>query len=420
MNSTFLILILATVAAIAVLLAQRARLSLLTVFFIALPYPLAINGGGHQGNVCAADVLIGIGLVTLLGRSRLRLGAAGQAVIAFLIVATTSSLLASPPEEIALGLGRMVLVTLAPLLIFANMSDPVRELRQGLTAYCLSTAVLAGFSFFAFATHGIGASMHVLGINKNSQGPIFGTAVAITFAAITAKTFRTQRAVMYAYGVLAACSVGLLLCLSRGGWVGTGCGLMVVIWCTGRIRTAVYGSIILVPVIAAIWSVLPAKKIAYATNISPNSYVLRTRFESMHIVMESFEANPILGVGIGLERKVEPHDVLILALGETGIAGLITFLLMVGMGAATLVKAMRRFPKNDPARALMVAALAGFAVYHVQTLIDVYWRRGVGALSWACVGTAVALTATQLRQRRRHALTSAVHRPRKIAAQAAE
>ena len=52
---------------------------------------------------------------------------------------------------------------------------------------------------------------------------------------------------------------------------------------------------------------------------------------------------------------------------------------------------------RDPNRTLMVAALAAFTVYHVQTLLDVYWRRGVGALSWARVGEAVAVTSGAVR-----------------------
>ena len=398
MDPTVLYLIGGCGLAIGFLMASRAGLSLLTLFFLALPFPNSIIGEGGAGNISASDVLAGLALVVLFGSSQVRLGGAGQAVVAFLSVATVSSVMGSPAKEVALGLGRMGLVTLVPLLVFANASDPVRRLRQGLIAYCLSTAVLGCCSMYFFATGGIVASMYTFGIHKNALGPIFGSAVVITFAAITTGTFSVRRHMTTAYGVLAACAVGLLLCLSRGGWVGTAAGLLVVMACTGRFKPAMIMALLLVPLLAAVWSLLPEDKVEYATNVSTDSYVLRTRLDSMGQALEAFKSNPVLGVGIGLERRVEPHNVFVLTLGETGIAGLMAFTFMVGTGAFTLLRAVRQYQSNNPDRAVLLAGLGAFAVYHVQTLIDVYWRRGVGALSWACVGTAVAVTATQVRR----------------------
>lgn len=393
MDRSFLIIVGVSFASVGLMVALRSGVSILTLFFLALPFPLALGGEQGAGNVSASDAIVGLATVTLLSQSRFRLGGAGQAVMGFLSIAALSSLLSNPFREVTLGLGRMFLVTVVPLVILASVADPLYELRRGLIAYCISTTVLAGISMMSFAVGGIEASMYTLGINKNSLGPIFGTAVVILYVALTTNPFQDRRRLTIVYGMLGACSIGLLLCLSRGGWVGTGASLMVVLLLTGRVKPAIIGAVFLVPLLAVVWSKLPEERVSYATNISTDSYVLRTRLDSMGQAMDAFKSSPVLGVGIGLERRVEPHNVVILTLGETGVAGVAAFATMVGTAVWTLLTAVRRFRTGDPRRALMLAALGTFTVYHVQTLIDVYWRRGVGALSWACVGTAVAVLA---------------------------
>jgi uncharacterized membrane protein YphA (DoxX/SURF4 family) len=365
-----------------------------TLFFILLPFPISIFGEIGEGNISVSDLIIAALLFTMLGRGKWRLGGVGQAGIVFLLAATCSSLLSTSPEHVALGLGRMALVTIGPLLLFANADDPIRELRRGLTAYCISGVALACCSIFVFARGGIEASISTLGINKNAQGPIFGSAVVIVLAGLMTNTVARGRKRLIAYITLAFNSVGLLLCLSRGGWVGTGAGILVVLGFTRRVKAALLAGLMLVPLLAAVWSLLPEDRVEYATDISPNSYVMRARFDAMAVAMDAFWSNPALGVGVGLRRTVEPHNVIVLTLGETGLAGLATFCLMVGAGVMTLLAALRRLQQAAPERAVMLAALAAFAVYHIQTMIDVYWRRGVGALSWACVGVAVAVIQT--------------------------
>ena len=396
MDHSFLIVIAASAAVVGISLAQRAGVSILTAFFLALPFPLALGGEQGSANVSVSDVLIGVALVTLLSRSHFRLGRAGLAVLGFLGVATASSMLATSLREIILGIGRMVLVTFVPLLVFANATDPLRELRRGLIVYCVGCTVLAGISLMTFATGGIEASMYTLGINKNSLGPIFGTAVVAAFTAVMTGWPRTRGRLVATYAVLASSAVGLLLTLSRGAWAGTAAGLAVTMFVTGRVKPAILGTGLLVPVLAAVWSHLPKERVEYATDVSFGAHTMQTRLDSIGKALDEFRSSPVLGVGIGLERRVEPHNVVILTLGETGIVGLVMFATMLTTGAGTLLAAVRRFRPTDPDRALMVAGLAAFTLFHVQTLLDVYWRRGVGAMSWACVGAAVAVTSAPM------------------------
>ncbi len=76
---------------------------------------------------------------------------------------------------------------------------------------------------------------------------------------------------------------------------------------------------------------------------------------------------------------------------------MVAFATMIVAGAGTLYHGVKRFKPDDPERAVLLSGLAAFVLYHVQTLLDVYWRRGVGAMSWACVGVAVAVNAGALR-----------------------
>ena len=389
MFDTITIILALGAVGLAIVLARQAGISMLTLLFVVLPFPVSIMGEGSAGNISPADVVATVAAIGLFQRRKLIFGGAGQAILLLLIVATFSSVFTSTQAELAFGIGRMGLLTLVPMLLLANAKQPMIELQRGLIAYCLSVSVLSGFSLYAFLAHGIDASMQTLDINKNGQGSIFGAGVVIAFAALMTRFFRQKNKIALTAFCLSASAVGLLLCLSRGGWVGTLIGVIIVMVCTKRTWPAVAAAVIFVPVIAAVWSNLPEDRKEYATDVSPDAYVLKTRFNSMEQVLDIFRSNPIFGVGVGLERVVEPHNIVVITLGEMGIVGLCAFCIMVGAGIVAVIGAMRRAPPDSREHAVMIAGLAVFAVYHIQTLIDVYWRRGVGALSWAGVGAAV-------------------------------
>lgn len=385
---------------LAILLLMRRPELLPLVYMAMLPFPLAIGGEAGSGNVSVADCIAGFGLlVQLCCNTRWRFSRVDAAIIAFLSIAGLSACLSDGYSEALLGLGRMALVTLVPVMLFENLQLSTAQIRNCLVAYCAAAAALGLASIYYFITQGFQGSMYTLGINKNAMGPIFGTAVVVLFSGVTSGMF-SRRQKRFVLPMLGLSGIGLLLCLSRGGWVGTAVGMMVVMLIGRRFKPLIIFTIVLAPLLTFMWTLLPTEAVDYATDISPDNYVIKSRLDASQVSMDEFARNPILGAGIGLRRRVEPHNVFVLTLGETGVLGLTTFVVMVGTAIYTFVVSLRRNKQAGELWQIVLAGTAGFTVFHVQTLVDVYWRRGVGSFGWACLGMTLALAVPSTARRR--------------------
>ena len=106
----------------------------------------------------------------------------------------------------------------------------------------------------------------------------------------------------------------------------------------------------------------------------------------------------MVGVGIGLRKRVEPHNVLILTLGETGILGLVGFLGMFAGGFYTFYLALKWARGNLPATQIVLIGTSLFLVSLLHGMMDVYWRRGVGLMGWACVGMSIYVSILMSKQ----------------------
>ncbi|HWE93425.1 MAG TPA: O-antigen ligase family protein [Tepidisphaeraceae bacterium] len=362
----------------------------LILLFVMLPFPKPIGGETSAGNLCPADVMALLALAALLvHQPTLRFGPAGLPLLLFFIVCITSSIL-NPTAFPWLALVRMVLATGIASLLFAGPHLKLATFHRCMVAYLIGCGVLAGLSVITFLTSGIRASMSTLDLNKNALGPIFGCGVVVAMAYRLVYPLE-RKARMQVTFCLIACVIGQTLTLSRGSWIATAGALLLLLLLTGRIQTFVLGLILTVPLIFAIWSVLPEEAAEYATNVSSDAYVIRTRLDAIDIALNVFQHNPIFGVGLGLRRIVEPHNVLISTLGETGVVGLAGFLGICISAGYTFWRAAGATKGDARSSALVFAGAAVFFVSTVHGLMDVYWRRGVGFMGWACVGMAVHL-----------------------------
>jgi O-Antigen ligase/Tetratricopeptide repeat len=127
------------------------------------------------------------------------------------------------------------------------------------------------------------------------------------------------------------------------------------------------------------------------------------RYDFYRVALDEFVAHPLLGIGVdnfqqqylqhgrSEETPRYPHSVELRTLAETGLIG--ALLAVVGLGAALLAgwRAMRR---SDPlARAVVAAALGGFAYWTVHGSFDWFWEfAGLGASAFALLGLACSLT----------------------------
>ncbi|MBW3635204.1 MAG: O-antigen ligase family protein [Armatimonadetes bacterium] len=282
------------------------------------------------------------------------------------------------------------MTTLIAILIFANFSTALRLAHRGFFVFLLAVNVLALFSIAAFAQGGIQASMYTLGIHKNALGPTFGCGIVTCLAYLLTEPAQGRRKAFLLLS-LGLSTIGIFLSLSRGAWVATAVAFLLLLVMVKNKR-AFWGSLlVMVPLIAILWQMLPQEAAEYASNVSSSANTIQSRFQTINQVMEAFRSSPLLGVGIGLRKVAEPHNVLILTLGESGLVGLIGFIGMFAGGFYTFFLAAKKTQNDLPSKQLVFIGASILLLSLVHGCMDVYWRRGVGFLGWASVGLAVQI-----------------------------
>ncbi len=359
--------------------------------FAFMPFQQSLVGE-TAGNLSLSDGIAGLLCLTLpftfMRRRRLDIGSVGVPLLLFLLVATVSSISYWGGLSTAVSLGRMFMGTLAAVLIFANSDNRLSLVHRCFTFYLMATNVLSVFAVIAFLQGGTQASMYTLGLNKNFIGPVLGCGIIISLLYLMTDSRRGLRR-SWLMLTLAMAGIGIVLSLSRGAWIATSVGFLFILLTTRNAKALVISTLVLVPALALIWRNLPEEATTYATDISTKSYQIRTRIDSIGVAMEAFESSPVMGVGVGLRKTVEPHNVVLLTLAETGIAGLIGFLGMCAAGFYTFWIAAKWARGEPQAMQIVLIGSTILLVSIVHGMMDVYWRRGIGFMGWACVGMAV-------------------------------
>ena len=364
--------------------------------FAAMPFQQSLFGGesASSANVSLVDVIAALLFVALLfslpGRGTFRIGPVAIPIFIYIGILCASSLANWEGFTTAISLARMLMATLVAVLIFANFPTAFRLAHRGFAIFLMALDVLAFFTVAAFAQGGVEASMYTLGINKNSLGPTFGCGIVVCMSYLLTEQPRGRRA-KFLRSSLALCTIGCFLSLSRGAWIATAVAYLTVLILAKNKRAFWNSLLLMIPLIAILWRFLPTEAANYASNISASSYTIQARFETINIVLSAFRSSPLIGVGIGLRKFAEPHNVLILTLGESGIIGLLGFLGMFGAGFYTFLLAWRKTRDNLANRQLVLIGIAILLLSLVHGCMDVYWRRGIGFLGWASVGLAVQI-----------------------------
>ena len=139
----------------------------------------------------------------------------------------------------------------------------------------------------------------------------------------------------------------ILLTYSRAGMLGFAVFVSLSV-CSGRkLRNRLLYAICGVIFLAAVWAVVPEKfsnrlRTVWAPEVGPISahFSAQGRIKGMNAGLAMFERFPVLGVGPGnfIAYRVSfvdgigesPHSLLGQSLGETGLVGAVTFLLLIG------------------------------------------------------------------------------------------
>ena len=375
---------------------------LLIAMFGLLPFQMSLTGETAAVSISATDCIALLLVLVLpmmaLRRGRIQTGPVGLPMFIFFSVAVISSVVFWSGLGTANSLFRMFMVTLVAVLVFANAPFKLITAHRCFWAYLIGINVLSVFSLLAFVAGGFLGSEYTLGMNKNALGPTFGCGVVIAVGYLLLMR-PTPRQRLWLILTLCGATIGMMLSFSRGGWLATAAGFLLVLLLTRNFKAFIVSFIVLASVILAIWHLLPNEAKDYATDVSSHSSNIHSRLVSIDDVMRAYRTSPLIGVGVGLRKQMEPHDVLVLTLGETGIIGLVAFVGMFMSGFYTFFLALRATRGDPQAFPLVVIGAAMLLISLTHGLMDVYWRRGVGFMGWSSVGIAASLIA-----RKRHPL----------------
>jgi O-antigen ligase len=180
----------------------------------------------------------------------------------------------------------------------------------------------------------------------------------------------------------------LLLAFSRSAWVGFAVGGAVLLFHLRRLDRKRLSLLALAGLLTVVLVVIPLRPLFFTRfgegQVQTEQVSNDTRLWLIERTVELIQKHPVLGVGIGsyslaLSRHVEAfytiepvHNVLLLALSELGIAGVIV------LGGLAVVVVMATLKARNLAAIVLSAALMGLFVI---TLFDHYlWTLAPGRL----------------------------------------
>ncbi len=309
----------------------------------------------------------------------LRLGPVGPAVFIYLAICIISSLGDNKSDSTLVSFAQMVPYLILAIILFSSFGQSLEDMRPALYVL-LGIGVFLGLSTLAFF------SGNIYGLNKNGLG---SSLACITLVAaelwLGATDPRRKRIILFCMLISVA---GLLITLSRGSWMGTIAGLLVILALRGDFKGLLRFALVLGPVLAVCWAALPEENKEFAVGFQADRANIKARWQFIDLAWHKFQDNPILGVGVGVRKDFDATNVVLTTLAETGVLGLAAFLMIHVVLLRMAWKAHHSLPKTSWAFSCLAIGVALPMAKLMHGLVDHYWSRGSILLAWAGVGMA--------------------------------
>ncbi len=287
-----------------------------------------------------------------------------------------------------LSLARMILNTYAGIGVGYLLGSKRKGIYEGVFLYVILCVLLSLLILYLSSIGGDAKANYPMELNKNAVGITIGCAVVMLAAFMTEwRAFPMRVTVSLA---LAVCVAGLSCSLSRGACLATALGVITLAWFQRSVITVLAVILCLSAIYLILLNFGTANVKSYALDFGDESYSAKERIRTMSMNWGFFLESPLLGEGLGLRKEAEPHNILLTTLSETGIIGLLFIIAIFSWGYYEICKAIIHFETNRMERALLLCGAAIFLMTLAHGMIDIYWRRGAGALTWIFVGYAFA------------------------------
>jgi hypothetical protein len=243
----------------------------------------------------------------------------------------------------------------------------------------------------------------ILGVQKNATGTFISYAV-LMLAELYMSAYAARRGKKWITVLLMINVAGLIMSTSRGAWLGTAAGLMILLFSRRQFALFARTFVLMIPAIAVCWFLVPAEQRDYAFSMSSSQNTsVGSRVATIQTYETLFMQSPVIGVGVGLRKEIDSTNIIMSTLAETGVAGLLAFMAIDVCLIVSLFLAMRYLPRTHPDYSFLTLGAALVLCLLVHGCVDHYWSRTQVPV-WAMAGAAIAV-AHAARARAGQALT---------------
>ena len=367
----------------------------LMLIFALAPFQNDLSGGGGA-KFSIAEINLMLTLPTLYLRClvqklRLHIGPILIPVLLYFMVCLYSSAMHWLGPVALISLIQMFLYFVVVVCVFCVFITDIKQYWPGFYA-------LVGVGVF-LAVAGMATDFWFIGLNKNGIADSLACCFLVaTELILSAGSARARRWLLAALGVIA---LGLLFSLSRGAWLGTISGVVLIFALRRRLGLLLKITLCLLPLLAAFWFTLPAASRDYAMGFGADHYNIKLRYQSIDIAQSYFAQSPVFGMGVGLRKNYDATNLLLMTLAETGVLGVACLLFIHLAFFGMIWKAQKRIARTEALFSLL--CLGGSLVLNkfVHGMVDQYWSRGAIMAAWAGAGMATrAYYVAQERSRR--------------------
>jgi hypothetical protein len=356
---------------------KRPPLALMLIFASA-PFQQDIGGGSVKFSF--AEIHLALTLPVLLVRNwmdsrPIRLSPVMIPIALYLGIGIFSSSENWRGSVSLVSLVQIALYLIIAVVIFSSLIDNVEDFTLALKGLVVVGVFLAA------------GGAQLLGFQKNGLGASLACAFLVCVELWISAT-KPKHKTLYVVALMIITG-GLIATLSRGSWAGSFLGLVFIICMRRQFSLLLKVVVVLVPLIAIAWNLMPQEDKEYALGFDRKRYNIQARYESVDIAKAEYEKNPLYGTGVGFRKQYDATNVQWLTLAETGVLGLGAFTLIHIAVLGMVWTTKRHFSYTHPCYSLLCisGALVLYKLMHGS--VDHYWSRGAITPVWASVGMAI-------------------------------
>lgn len=364
---------------------KRPYIALVLVWSLA-PFQTDLGIGVAKFSLTELHLLLLVPLLLLRMREVRGGGSLGPfawPIGTYLLISLLSTLVHWRGSVAIISMLQMVLYIVLTVQIFSTMLT-AEELRRVPQSLVITGAI---WSLVGIATH-----FNFIGHLKNAFGSSLSVAFLVAFDLWLAEPKGKRRNL-----ILLGCSIifmGLILSLSRGGWLGALGGVLVIVMLRRASFVMMRACIVAAPLLFICWNLLPEKQQDYAISFDTSRYNIKARFKSLDQAQEAFASDPVLGVGVGLRKQYDATNLLWTTLAESGVLGALAFTWIFVTFYRVVWRTRARLNIKDPCFCLLTIGAALMTCKLLHGMVDHYWSRGAITLAWG--GAGMVLVAARL------------------------